>query len=98
MFIPSYGIFFLIRFLAMITKYTVLDEQRREIKRGKSQRQSPRSITRGAKMIHDKHNFLFIESHLCGIVNSHHTPMIIDKYYLMFTILRLSETDYTIVQ
>ena len=34
---------------AVITKYTVLDEQRREAKEGKSQRQNPRSITRRAK-------------------------------------------------
>ena len=32
---------------AVITKYTVLDEQRREAKEGKSQRKNPRSITRG---------------------------------------------------
>ena len=48
MFIPTYGILLLTRFFAVITKYTVLDEQRREAKEGKSQRQNPRSITRGA--------------------------------------------------
>ena len=48
MFIPTYGILLLIRFFAVITKYTVLDEQRREAKEGKSQRKNPRSITRGA--------------------------------------------------
>ena len=32
MFIPTYGILFRIRFVVMITKYTVLDEQRREAK------------------------------------------------------------------
>ena len=48
MFIPMYGILLLIRFFAVITKYTVLDEQRREAKEGKSQRKKPRSITRGA--------------------------------------------------
>ena len=36
MFIPTYGILFLIRFFVMITKYTVLDEQRCEAKVGKS--------------------------------------------------------------
>ena len=50
MFIPTYGIVLLIRFFAVITKYTVLDEQRREAKEGKSQRKNPRSITRGAKL------------------------------------------------
>ena len=34
----------------MITKYTVLDERRREAKEGKSQRQNPRSFTRGANI------------------------------------------------
>ena len=33
-FIPLYGISFLIRFLVLITKYTVLDEQWRETKGG----------------------------------------------------------------
>ena len=47
-FIPTYGILLLIRFFAVITKYTVLDEQRREAKEGKSQCKNPRSITRGA--------------------------------------------------
>ena len=51
-FIHTYGILLLIRFFAMITliitKYTVLDEQRREAKEGKSQLKNPRSITRGA--------------------------------------------------
>ena len=51
MFIPTYGILLLIRFFAVITKYTVLDEQRREAKEGKSQRQNPRSITRGASSL-----------------------------------------------
>ena len=32
----------------MLTKYTVLDEKRREAKEEKSQRQNPRSISRGA--------------------------------------------------
>ena len=41
MFIPMYGILLLIRFFAVITKYTVLDEQRREAKEGKSQRKKP---------------------------------------------------------
>ena len=50
MFIPTYGILLLIRFFAVITKYTVLDEQRREAKEGKSQRKNPRSITRGASV------------------------------------------------
>ena len=59
MFIPSYGIFFLIRFLVMITKYTVLDKQWREAKEGKSQRQNPRSITSGANLGHvDAHSFI----------------------------------------
>ena len=49
MFIPTCGIVLLIRFFAVITKYTVLDEQRREAKEGKSQRKNPRSITRGAR-------------------------------------------------
>ena len=35
-------------FFAVITKYTVSDEQWREAKEGKSQRKNPRSITRGA--------------------------------------------------
>ena len=48
MFIPTYGSLFLIRFFVMITRYTVLDEQRREAKEENSQRQNPRSITRGA--------------------------------------------------
>ena len=48
MFIPTYGILLLIRLFAVIRKYTVLDEQRREAKEGKSQRKNPRSITRGA--------------------------------------------------
>ena len=48
MFIPTYGILLLIKFFAIITKYTVLDEQRCEAKEGKSQRQNPRSIIRGA--------------------------------------------------
>ena len=48
MFIPTYGILLLIRFFSVITKYTVLDEQRREAKEGKSQHQNLRSITRGA--------------------------------------------------
>ena len=48
MFIPTYGIVLLIRFFAVITKYTVLDEQRREAKEGKSQRKNPRSVTSGA--------------------------------------------------
>ena len=47
MFIPTYGILFLIIFFAVITKYTVSDEQLREAKGGKSQRKNPRSITRG---------------------------------------------------
>ena len=51
MFIPTYGILLLIRIFAVITKYTVLDEQRREAKEGKSQRSNPRSITHGA-MLH----------------------------------------------
>ena len=51
MFIPTYGIVLLIRFFAVITKYTVLDEQRREAKEGKSQRKNPRSITSGATQI-----------------------------------------------
>ena len=51
MFITSYGILFLIRFFVMITKCTVLDEQRREAKEGKSQRKNLRSITRGAILI-----------------------------------------------
>ena len=50
MFIPTYGIVLLIRIFAVITKYTVLDEQRREAKEGKSQRKTPRSITRGATL------------------------------------------------
>ena len=48
MFIPTYGILLFIRFCAVITKYTGLGEQQREAKVGKSKRQSPRSITRGA--------------------------------------------------
>ena len=52
MFIPTCGIV-LLRFFAVITKYTVLDEQRREAKEGKSQRKNPRSITRGATFYHD---------------------------------------------
>ena len=52
MFIPMYGILLLIRFFAVIKEYTVLDEQRREAKEGKSQRKNPRSITRGASMVH----------------------------------------------
>ena len=48
--IPMYGLLFLIRFFVMITKYTVLDEHRREPKEGKSQCQNPRSITRGANI------------------------------------------------
>ena len=54
MFIPTYGIVLLIRFFAVITKYTVLDEQRREAKEGKSQRKNPRSITGGANHGRDK--------------------------------------------
>ena len=51
MFIPTYGILhvLLIRLFAVIRKYTVLDEQRREAKEGKLQRKNPRSITRGAR-------------------------------------------------
>ena len=41
MFISMYGILLLIRFFAVITKYTVLDEQRREAKEGKSQHKKP---------------------------------------------------------
>ena len=48
MFILMYGILLLVRFFTVITKYTVLDEQRREAKEGKSKRKNPRSITRGA--------------------------------------------------
>ena len=47
--IPMYRILFLIRFLVMITKCTVLDEQRCEAKEGKS-RQNLCSITRGATL------------------------------------------------
>ena len=50
MFIPTYGILLLIRFFAVITKYSVLDEQRREAKEGKSQHKNPHSITRGAML------------------------------------------------
>ena len=53
MFIPTSGIVLLIRFFAVITKYTFLDEQRREAKEGKSQRKNPRSITRGATFARD---------------------------------------------
>ena len=53
MFIPTYGILLLIRFFAMITKYTVLDEQRRKAKEGKSQRKNRCSITRGATKVID---------------------------------------------
>ena len=56
MFIPTYGIVLLIRIFAVITKYTVLDEQRREAKEGKSQRKIPRSITRGATSSYDNIN------------------------------------------
>ena len=45
--IHTYGILLLIRFFAVLTKYTVLGEQRHEAKEGKSQRKNPRSITRG---------------------------------------------------
>ena len=58
MFIPTYGILLLIRFFAVITKYTVLDEQRREAKEGKSQRQNPRSITCGATLFINNMNWL----------------------------------------
>ena len=51
MFIPTYGILLLIRIFAVKTKYTVLYEQRRETKEGKSQRRNPRSITRGARSL-----------------------------------------------
>ena len=51
MFIPTHGIVLLIRFFAVIIKYTVLDEQRREAKEGKSQRKNPRGITRGAELM-----------------------------------------------
>ena len=54
MFIPRYGIVLLIRFFTVITKYTVLDEQRREAKEGKSQRKNARSITRGAIYNYDE--------------------------------------------
>ena len=50
-FIPTYVILFLKSFFVMITKYTVLDEQRREAKEGKSQRRNPRSITPGATIM-----------------------------------------------
>ena len=50
MFISTYGILLLIRFFAVIKNYTVLDEQRREAKEGKSQRKSPCSISRGASV------------------------------------------------
>ena len=43
MFIPWYGISFFRRFLVVIIKYTVLGEQGRETKEGKSQRQNPRA-------------------------------------------------------
>ena len=55
MFIPTFGIVLLIRFFAVITKYTVLDEQRRQVKEGKSQRKNPRSITRGAMLHNETH-------------------------------------------
>ena len=51
MFIPTYGILLFIRLFAVITKYTVLNEQRREAKEGKSQRKNTRSITRGARLL-----------------------------------------------
>ena len=44
MFIHSYGIALLIRFFAVIAKYTVLDEQRCEAKEGKSKRKNPRRL------------------------------------------------------
>ena len=47
MFIPTYGILLLIKFFAIITKYTVLDEQRCEAKEEKSEPKNPRSITDG---------------------------------------------------
>ena len=53
LFIPTNGILLLIRFFAVITKYTLLDEQRREAKEEKSQRKNPRSITCGASGIRD---------------------------------------------
>ena len=56
MFIPTYVILFLKRFFVMITKYTVLDEQWREAKEGKSQRRNPRSIIRGAVANRDNIN------------------------------------------
>ena len=52
MFVPTYGIVLLIRFFAVNRKYTVLDEQRREAKEGKSQHKNPRSITRGASVVY----------------------------------------------
>ena len=68
-FIPTYGILLLIRFFAVITKYTILDEQRREAKEGKSQRQNPRSFTRGAKVI--ECNMEQMMGHLTNIFAHH---------------------------
>ena len=50
MFISSRGNVYSKTFSKMLVKYTVLDEQRREAKEGQSQRQNPRSITRGANL------------------------------------------------
>ena len=52
MFISSRGNVHSKTFSKMLVKYTVLDEQRREAKEGQSQRQNPRSITRGARNNH----------------------------------------------
>ena len=62
MFIPMYGILLLMRLFAVITKYTVLDEQRHEAKEGKSQCKNPRSITHGASYANAQPNALVIHT------------------------------------
>ena len=64
MFISSRGNVYSKTFSKMLVKYTVLDEQRREAKEGKSQRQNPRSITRGAT--YARARFCFVNTNYIG--------------------------------
>ena len=63
MFISSRGNVYSKTFSKMLVKYTVLDEQRREAKEGQSQRQNPRSITRGAS---SKRDLRYGRVYFCG--------------------------------
>ena len=61
MFISSRGNVYSKTFSKMLVKYTVLDEQRREAKEGQSQRQNPRSITRGASFLYEPYKKRFVD-------------------------------------